>query len=94
MGFKDNSQAAKEAINDAGVRFLFQACLLVEGQAVALATTQTARLKNSIDHTVDEDEYLIASSVMPTIGPAGVLFGAATATGIRFAACSPALPNR
>lgn len=58
MGFKDNSQAAKEAINDAGVRFLFQACLLVEGQAVALATVQTARLRNSIDHTVDEDELI------------------------------------
>ena len=58
MGFKDNSQAAKEAINDAVVRFLFQACLLVEGQAVALATVQTARLRNSIDHTVDEDELI------------------------------------
>ena len=56
MKFKDNSDFAKQAINDAGVRFLFQACLLVEGQAVALATVQTARLRNSIDHRVDEEE--------------------------------------
>ncbi len=58
MKFKDNSDSAKQAINDAGVQFLFQACLLVEGQAVALATVQTARLRNSIDHTVDEDELI------------------------------------
>lgn len=56
MAFKDNSQKAKEAINEAGVQFLFQACLLVEGQAVALASVQTARLRNSIDHRVDEEE--------------------------------------
>lgn len=58
MKFKDNSEAAKQAITEAGVQFLFQACLLVEGQAVALATVQTARLRNSIDHTVDEDELV------------------------------------
>lgn len=58
MKFKDNSEAAKQAITDAGIQFLFQACLLVEGQAVALATVQTARLRNSIDHTVDEDELI------------------------------------
>lgn len=58
MVFKDHSQKAKEAITEAGVQFLFQACLLVEGQAVALATVQTSRLRNSIDHTVDEDELV------------------------------------
>lgn len=58
MKFKDNSEVAKQAITDAGVQFLFQACLLVEGQAVALAIAQTSRLKNSIDHTVDEDELV------------------------------------
>lgn len=58
MKFKDNSEVAKQVITEAGVQFLFQACLLVEGQAVALATVQTARLRNSIDHTVDEDELV------------------------------------
>ena len=58
MKFKDNSEAAKQAITEASVQFLFQACLLVEGQAVALAAVQTARLRNSIDHTVDEDELI------------------------------------
>ncbi|MDO5501190.1 MAG: MFS transporter, partial [Propionibacteriaceae bacterium] len=45
-----------------------------------------AGLSAALPHTVDKDEYLIASSVMPTIGPAGVLVGAGIATGIRFGA--------
>jgi len=56
MGFIDHSDEAKEALKDATIQWLFQACMLVEGQAVALATVHTARLRNSIDHHVDEAE--------------------------------------
>jgi HK97 gp10 family phage protein len=56
MKFIDHSDEAKEALKDATIQGLFQACILVEGQAVALATVQTARLRNSIDHHVDEAE--------------------------------------
>ncbi|GAB3708547.1 MFS transporter [Mariniluteicoccus flavus] len=63
--------------------FLFYGGVLV---AMSLNRYLLAGLSASLPHTVDEDEYLIASSVMPTIGPAGVLVGAGVATGIRFAA--------
>lgn len=58
MKFIDHSDEGKEALKDATIQWLFQACILVEGQAVALATVQTARLRNSIDHIVDEDELI------------------------------------
>lgn len=58
MKFKDNSETAKQSITDASIQFLFQACILVEGQAVALASVQTARLRNSIDYSVDEKELV------------------------------------
>ena len=56
MKFIDHSDEGKEALKDATIQWLFQACILVEGQAVALAPVQTARLRNSIDHYVDEAE--------------------------------------
>lgn len=58
MVFKDNSVQAKEKLKAATVRWLFEACMLVEGQAVLLAPVQTARLKNSIDYIVDQDEMV------------------------------------
>lgn len=58
MVFKDNSRQAKAALNRATVQWLFQACILVEGQAVALAPVKTARLKQSIDYVVDEKELI------------------------------------
>ncbi|MVA74586.1 MFS transporter [Auraticoccus sp. F435] len=42
-----------------------------------------AGMSAALPHTVDPDEYLVASSVMPTVGPAGVIVGAGTALGIR-----------
>lgn len=56
MGFKDNSTAGKERLKDAAARWLLEACILVEGQAVLLAPVDTSRLKQSIDHVVDADE--------------------------------------
>lgn len=58
MKFLDHSDEAKEVLKEATIQWLFQACMLVEGQAVALATVQTARLRNSIDYVVDEDELI------------------------------------
>lgn len=58
MVFRDNSQQGIEAIKAATVEWLFQACILVEGQAVMLAPVDTARLRNSIDYIVDERELI------------------------------------
>lgn len=56
MKFFDHSDEGKKLLRQATIRWLFQACMLVEGQAVALAKVQTSRLRNSIDHYVDEEE--------------------------------------
>ncbi|MCH4167684.1 MAG: HK97 gp10 family phage protein [Streptococcaceae bacterium] len=56
MGFKDKSEEGKEKIKNATIKWLLQACILVEGQAVLLASVDTGRLKKSIDHKVDEAE--------------------------------------
>lgn len=58
MVFKDNSREAKDHVNRATIRWLFEACILVQGQAILLAPVQTARLKNSIDYVVDENELI------------------------------------
>jgi MFS family permease len=42
-----------------------------------------AALSASLPHTVDPDEYLVANTVVPTVGPAGVLLGVAVGTGLR-----------
>lgn len=56
MGFRDHSNKSKEAIAQATMQWLLQACILVQGQAVLLAKVQTGRLKQSIDYVVDESE--------------------------------------
>ncbi|MDO5682471.1 MAG: MFS transporter [Propionibacteriaceae bacterium] len=70
-------------LRDHWTMWLFYGGVLV---AMSLNRYLMAGLSAALPHTVDKNEYLIASSVMPTIGPAGVLIGAATATGIRFGA--------
>jgi MFS family permease len=42
-----------------------------------------AALSASLPHTIDAGEYMVANSVVPTVGPAGVLVGAGLATGLR-----------
>lgn len=42
-----------------------------------------AALSASLPHTIDPDEYLVANSVMPTIGPAGTVIGAGLGFGVR-----------
>jgi MFS family permease len=63
--------------------WLFYAGVLV---AMSLNRYLLAGLSAALPHAVDEDEYLLGSSVMPMIGPAGVLIGAAIAFFIRFSA--------
>lgn len=60
--------------------WLFYAGVLI---AMSLNRYLMAGLSAALPHTVDEDEYLMASSIMPTIGPAGVMIGAAVAAIIR-----------
>ena len=42
-----------------------------------------AALSASLPHTIDADEYMVANSVVPTVGPAGVLIGVGVGTGLR-----------
>ena len=58
MKFLDHSDEAKEVLKQATIQWLFQACMLVEGQAVALAAVHTSGLRNSIDYVVDEAELI------------------------------------
>ena len=58
MVFKDNSMEGKERLKNAAAKWLLQACILVEGQAVLLAPVATSRLKHSIDYIVDDDELV------------------------------------
>ena len=44
-----------------------------------------AGLSAGLQHTVDEDEFLTASSVVPTVGPLGVVIGAGLGFGVRLA---------
>ena len=58
MVYKDNSMEGKERLKKAAAKWLLQACILVEGQAVLLAPVATSRLKQSIDYIVDDDELV------------------------------------
>ena len=49
--------------------------------AMSLNRFLLAALSASLPHTIDADEYMVANSVVPTVGPAGVLVGAGVGTG-------------
>ena len=42
-----------------------------------------AALSAALPHTIDPSEYMVANSVMPTIGPAGTVVGVGLGTGLR-----------
>src|SRR5215217_9615490 len=42
-----------------------------------------AALSASLPHTIDPTEYMVANSVVPTVGPAGVLLGAGVGAAMR-----------
>ncbi len=51
--------------------------------AMSLNRFLLAALSAALPHTIDADEYMVANSVVPTVGPAGALLGAAIGTGLR-----------
>lgn len=59
---------------------LFGALLL----AMSINRFMLAGLSAGLEHTVDEDEYLTASSIVPTVGPLGVVIGAVLGFAARF----------
>ena len=54
--FTDNSKEALEAMQQAAVRALEKCGLTAEGYAKKLCPVDTGNLRNSITHTVDEEE--------------------------------------
>ena len=54
--FTDNSKEVLEAIQQAAVRALEKCGLTAEGYAKKLCPVDTGNLRNSITHTVDEEE--------------------------------------
>lgn len=57
MPLKDNSEQGKKALRAATIEWLFQACMMVQGQAVMLAPVgYTGMLRDSIDYRVSEGE--------------------------------------
>ncbi len=63
-----------------GIETLFYGGVLL---AMSLNRFLLAALSASLPHTIDADEYMVANSVVPTVGPAGVLVGVGVGTGLR-----------
>jgi MFS family permease len=51
--------------------------------AMSLNRFLLAALSSALPHTIDPDEYMVANSVVPTVGPAGALIGVGVGTGLR-----------
>ena len=56
--FTDNSKEVIEAMQQAVARALEKCGLTAEGYAKKLCPVDTGNLRNSITHTVDEEEHL------------------------------------
>ncbi|GAA4888450.1 hypothetical protein GCM10025789_00840 [Tessaracoccus lubricantis] len=52
--------------------------------AMSINRFMLAGLSAGLQHTVDEEEYLTASSILPTVGPIGVVIGGAAGFAARF----------
>lgn len=63
-----------------GIETLFYAAVLL---AMSLNRFLLAALSASLPHTINESEYMVANSVVPTIGPAGAVIGIGVGTGLR-----------
>jgi MFS family permease len=63
-----------------GIEVLIYGGLLL---AMSLNRFLLAALSASLPHTIDPREYMVANSVVPTVGPAGLLIGVALATPLR-----------
>jgi MFS family permease len=67
-------------LQSVGVVVLIYGGLLL---AMSLNRFLLAALSASLPHTIDPSEYMVANSVVPTVGPAGLLIGVAVATPLR-----------
>ena len=67
-------------LRDGGVQAAFYGGVLA---AMSLNRFLLAALSASLPHTIDPGEYLVANTVVPTVGPAGALIGAGIALGLR-----------
>lgn len=68
-----------------GVQTIGVQALIYGGLLLAMGINRflLAALSAALPHTIDPSEYMIANSVVPTIGPAGLLVGVAVATPLR-----------
>ncbi len=63
-----------------GIETIFYGGVLL---AMSLNRFLLAALSASLPHTIDASEYMVANSVVPTVGPAGVLIGVGVGTSLR-----------
>lgn len=75
-------------LTDGGWQLVLFGALLV---AMSINRFMLAGLSAGMQYTVEEDEYLSASSILPTVGPLGVVIGAALGFAAR-AGLGPYLP--
>lgn len=67
-------------LTDGGWAFVLFGALLV---ANSLNRFMLAALSAGLEHTVEPDEYVTASAIVPTVGPLGVVIGAGIGFGAR-----------
>ncbi len=68
-----------------GIRPGGEQTLIYVGVLLAMSLNRfiLAALSSALPHTIDSDEYLVANSVVPTVGPAGALVGAGIGAALR-----------
>jgi MFS family permease len=76
---------ALAALVASGLRTAAVDVLIYGGLLVAMSINRflLAALSASLPHTIEPGEYMVANSVVPTVGPAGLLIGVAIATPLR-----------
>jgi MFS family permease len=67
-------------LRSGGVETLFYVGVLV---VMSLSRFLLAALSAALPHTIDATEYMVANSVVPVVGPVGLLIGVAVATPLR-----------
>ncbi|HEU4908306.1 MAG TPA: MFS transporter [Propionibacteriaceae bacterium] len=76
---------ALAALVATGLQTVGVEALIYGGVLLAMSINRflLAALSAALPHTIDPAEYMIANSVVPTLGPAGLLIGVAVATPLR-----------
>jgi MFS family permease len=76
---------ALAALVATGLQTVGVQALIYGGVLLAMSINRfvLAALSAALPHTIDPAEYMIANSVVPTLGPAGLLIGVAVATSLR-----------